>query len=89
MRRNEAIAVRGSYLSLLGLLLTVAVIAIIFYLISTQYLGKSSDEQTQDFLSEQGLSTSTQQGTLGSAREAVRKINLQALNRQKQLDSLK
>lgn len=76
--------------SLIGILLALTIIALLYFLLLKAHFNKPAvDKQTQGFLSEQNIDSSTYQTTLKDTRRKVKDINRQLRDQQKQMENLK
>ncbi len=74
------------FLSLLGLLFTLAIILFVCYIMINTYLRKPiSDKSTEKVISEQNIDTSSYQSIVDTTRKRVQDIEKQAEERQNQL----
>ena len=81
---------RSGFASLIGLILTLAIILILAYVAFKVYFEMPvRDEEIKGALSEQGIDTSSYQSITESTREKVKDVNKQLLQRQKQLEDLR
>ncbi len=80
---------QSGFLSLLGLLLTLAIIFILIIISFNVYFKFSApSESFSKITSEQGLDTSNYKSILDSSRKKVEDINKQMLERSKKLENI-
>ena len=81
---------RGGFITLLGLLLTIVIISIIWYMLFNVYFKKSVlDKETEEFFSEEGLDNSSHKAILDSTRKAVQDYNESVLRREKEIENMR
>ena len=80
---------RGSFFSLLELLLVLIIIAFLSYKALNFYFKKPSlDKETEQAVSSQGIDTTNYQTTIDSVKAKVADINKQILSREKELEKV-
>ena len=81
---------RGGFITLLGLLLTIVIISIIWYMLFNVYLKKPVlDKETEELLSEEGLDDSSHKAILDSTRKSVQDYNENLLRREKIIEDMR
>jgi hypothetical protein len=81
--KNNLSSLRGSFFSLLELLLVLAIILFLSQRFLNMYFKKPNlDKETEEAISGQGINTSSYRGVLDSTRDKIRDINKQLINRQ-------
>lgn len=89
MKPSWVIGNKSGFFALLGIILTLAIVSIIISILSKVYFKKSLlEEEAGKHLSQQGTNTSNYQSILDTARNKVKDINDQYLNRLNQLEDL-
>ncbi len=74
-------------MTLLGLLLTLGIILLLFYLAMNTYFKKPAvDKETQDSLSGQGIDASSYTTVMDSTKKKVKEIENQMSDYEKQLE---
>jgi len=72
---------KGFY-SIIGLLLSLAIICLLVYMMTNRYAKKPIKDQPQnDFISSQGINTSNYQGVLESTKKKIHAIEQERLDR--------
>lgn len=74
------------FLSLIGLLLSMAIILILCFIALTYFKESPVDDETEKILSEQNIDSSNPQATLNAARKKIQDINTKVLNREKEME---
>ena len=64
-----------AFMSLIGLLLSIAIIVFVAYKVYNVYLKPSMSQETKKDLSSQGFDTSSQMGALQSSKQKINDIN--------------
>ena len=79
----------NGFVTLIGLLLTMAIICILSYIAFKVYFkGPPQGEGIVGTFSEQGLDTANYQSVLDSSRKEIERANKQIIDRAKQLEEL-
>ena len=82
MKRDLIQNLKGVFLSILGLILSLAIILIFSYMILNSYFKSPVlNKEAEKSLSEQGIDTSSHKAILDSTKERVQDINKQILDR--------
>jgi len=87
-------AVRGTLnretgFSLIGMLLALIIIAILYLIaIKVYFKGPVIDEETKEFLTEQGIESDDYRGVVESTRHKMDKVNKEIERREKHLEGL-
>ncbi|MCQ9208926.1 MAG: hypothetical protein NG712_06085 [Omnitrophica bacterium] len=89
MKRNRFWQSKGGFFTLMGLLLTLAIIGAIWYMADAYSRKPSVDKETEKLLLEQDINTSSRQTTLDSIRKKIQGINRKVLNREKEIESMR
>lgn len=89
MKRAWVKGNKSGFFALLGIILTLVIACIIISILSKAYFKKPLlEEEAGKHLSQQGTSTSNYQSILDSAKNKVKDINDQYLNRLNQLEDV-
>ena len=80
---------KKGFLSLLGLLLTVAIILYLCYIAFNIYFKEPAiDEETKKSISKEGIDTSSHKAVLDSIREKTKDIKERAWQRSQQIENM-
>ena len=81
---------RKAFVSLIGLILSLIIIAVLVCVLLNTYSRKSPvDKKTEESLSQEGINASSYKTIVDSSREKIKDANQKILERAKELEDLK